>query len=117
MFTMQATANGYAYSRSGATQIAAICVLLAYVLLALAHASYSAWTGWYSGCWDTATEIAVLALNSEPTTIIKNTGAGIRTVGTLEEPINIVAKDGRLVMLPTHDKYSGERIRNGYAYG
>ena len=115
--TVQATVNGYAYSWHGGTQIAAICTLLVYAVLASLHTIYSALTGWYSGCWDTAPEIAVLALNSESTQATKNTGAGIGAIRTFEESIHVVAKSDHLELVPSADRYTGHKIKEGAYYG
>lgn len=96
-FTMMAEALGYAYARQGAAQIAAIAVLLVYILLALSHMVYSLNTGNTSTAWDSSPEIAALALNSERTRQMPNTGAGIAHVDTFKEPVWIRATtDGRL---------------------
>lgn len=77
--------NGYAYSSQGATQIAAIIVLLVYCLLALVHIVTSIRNGLSSGAWDTTPELTALALNSEKSDAMYNTGAGIYSIKTMEK--------------------------------
>jgi hypothetical protein len=96
MFTMQATVNGYAYASKGAVQRAAMGVLLFYSLMALAHIVYSCMTGWSSTSWASVPEIAALAMNSQRTEKLKNTGAGISTARVYEERVWIRARDDRL---------------------
>lgn len=96
MFTMQATVNGYAYASRGPVQKAAMGVLLFYSLMALAHIAYSCMTGWSSTSWDSVPEIAALAMNSQSTEKLKNTGAGISTAGVYEERVWIRARDDHL---------------------
>lgn len=118
-FILAATVNGYAYSWHGAVQITAIVVLLIYASLATYHTIYSCATGIYSGCWDTAPEIAVLALNSESTDFTKNTGAGIGTMGTYKKSIHVVTKSGHLEIVPSDQRIAsgGARIKRGDPYG
>jgi hypothetical protein len=96
MFTMRATINGYAYASSGAVQKAAMCVLITYSLMAIAHFIYSCVSGWSSGSWETVPEIAALAMNSRRTEALRKTGAGIATTGVYEERVWIRARDDRL---------------------
>lgn len=92
-FQMSAAANGYAYSYKGAIQKAALGVFLVYIVLAIGHFGYSIATGWTSTAWDTLPEIAALAMNSQQTAALRNTGAGIATVGVFEETVKVRAKD------------------------
>ena len=96
MFTMRATANGYAYSYKGATQKAAIAVLIVYVLLALGHVVYSGRTGWTSTAWDTMPEIAALAMSSSQSSRLQNTGAGIYTMRVYQENVKTRVRDQRV---------------------
>ena len=96
MFTMRATANGYAYSRKEATQKAAIAVLITYVLLALGHVIYSGRTGWTSTTWDTMPEIAALAMSSSQSSRLHNTGAGIYTMRVYQENVKTRVRDQRV---------------------
>jgi hypothetical protein len=114
-FTMHATDNGYAYSYEGITQKAAMAVLFFYSLLALLHLVYTTSTGWTSTAWDSAPEIAALALRSEKSRKLKNTGAGIMTTEVFEERVRIRDKDGHLEYVFT-DTEGGWRVSKNRAY-
>ena len=96
MFTMHATVNGYAYSYRGITQKAAIVVLLLYCVLAVAHVIYSICWGWSTTAWETMPEVAALAMNSQQTDRLYNTGGGIDTRGVYEERVKIRVREDRL---------------------
>lgn len=98
-FVMRADAYGYAYSAYGASQIAQVMVLVVYIVLATAHFAYTVSTGWSFTAWDSAPELAVLALNSRQTGLTYNTGAGIGTVATFEKSVRIRDRDGHLEMV------------------
>lgn len=106
MFTMQAYVTGYAWSSRGKLQKAILGVLSAYVVVALAHVGYSAWTGWTSTSWETAPEIIALAMNSQPTEKLHNTGSGIDTVRPFKEKVRIRSRDGHLEFV-FHDNNDG----------
>ena len=77
--TMHAYAKGYAYSAKGATTKLSIAVLLIYSTLAMAHWIYLVVRGVTSSSWDSNGEVAALALNSERSARLCNTGAGIES--------------------------------------
>ena len=86
---MTATVNGYAYSGAGKTQKAQMIVLCVYVLLALCHVYYSLRTGISSSSWGSGSEVTALAMNSKPVWQLKNTGAGISTVGVFKHKVKV----------------------------
>jgi hypothetical protein len=114
-FKFEAQVLGYAYSPRGKTQVAAMTVLSAYVLLVLCHIGYSVITGWYSSGWGTTSELTALAMNSDPTDKLKNTGAGIETIQVFSEKVTIRLKDERLQMV-FKDGDPGQKIQAGKAY-
>lgn len=116
-YEIKVTIEGYAYSYRGATQIAAICILLIYFLLACCHTVYAGWTGWCSRSWDTAPEITALALTSDAVGTTSNTGAGIHTMETIEQGIQIREKNERLQIVPTHNFRVQPNIIPGIKYG
>jgi hypothetical protein len=118
MFTMKATANGYAYSSRGMLQKSAIAVLLFYSAFALSHVGYSLWTGWTATAWDTVPEIVALAMNSTKTQALDNTGAGVETIGVYEEKVRVKVRDDNLefVFKDTNDEETGTIVRSR-AYG
>ncbi|KAK4983231.1 hypothetical protein LTR50_007351 [Elasticomyces elasticus] len=117
MLIMRATVNGYAYSYRGATQIAAMGTLTVYCMFAMLHFGWSSWTGWTSTSWETAPEIAALAMNSKPTNRLRNTGAGIATTAVFKENVRIMAKDGHVVMVFKDKEGGHSTIKPNRAYG
>lgn len=117
MFTMKATVNGYAYSSRGILQKSAMVVLLFYSMFAVFHTAYSLWTGYSSTCWDTLPEIAALAVNSERTDKLRNTGAGTATVGVYEEKVRIMVKDNKLEFVFRDTDRDADMIRPNEEYG
>ena len=104
------TINGYAYNIRGAAPKVAITFLLIYCTIALSHVFYSGVTGKitfitqcrapvthysYSGtsstCWDSIGEVTALAMNSTPTTLLKNTCAGIMELNIFKIPVRVLA--------------------------
>jgi len=116
-FKMSAAVNGYAYSYKGATQKAAIGVLLLYILLATLHAMYSLRTGWVSTSWDTLPEIAALAMNSSKSEALHNTGAGIATVGVFEETVRVRARNGGVELVFDDTQNNAFIVRRDREYG
>lgn len=98
IFTMRATANGYAYSSKGPAAMISIVVLLTYSFSATLHFIYSILSKESSNSWDSMSEIAALALNSEKPKSLQNTGAGIETAGIFEKRVRVIAKGDRLEM-------------------
>ena len=82
-FDMSASVIGYAYSPRGATQKAAIAVLLAYIIVVFLHFGYSLWAARGLPSPDTQPKIAVMAMDSEATELSDNMGTG---TGAAEEP-------------------------------
>ncbi len=117
MFTMQAFVTGYAYRSEGKTQIASMAVLAAYVLLALAHFAYASYTGYSSNAWDSAPEIAALAMNSQRTEKLNNTGAGIYHSGVFKELVRVRAKDDNVGMVFNDTNEQCTIIRPNRCYG
>ena len=94
-WNMQVNIDGYAYSTRGQTMKVAVGILLAYVLVAVAHAAWSLKTGISLGCWDTASEITALAMNSARTDMLRNTCSGIETFEPFKQTVRVVMRRGR----------------------
>ncbi len=90
-FDMSASIIGYAYSYKGATQKAAIAVLLAYIILTILHFGYSLWAGWPLTSRDTQPKIAVMAMNSEKTKTSDDIGTGTAAAEGFEENLRLRA--------------------------
>ena len=110
MFTMYAADYGYAYSNHGATQKAAIVVLLVYSILAMGHVCYSGKTGWTSTAWDTMPEIAALAMSSKQTAKLRNTGTGIYTVGVYQEAVRTRVREQHVEFVFNDTKEGSDTI-------
>ena len=85
------TIEGFAYNTRGATPKVAICVLLAYCIFALAHVLYAGISGISATCWDSIGEVTALAVNSTPTTLLRNTCAGITELSIFKTPVRVLA--------------------------
>ncbi|KAL8881257.1 MAG: hypothetical protein Q9198_001507 [Flavoplaca austrocitrina] len=107
--TMHATATGYAYSPKGFTTILSIAVLLIYSCIVLTHWGYTIWMQECSTSWHSSSEIAALAMNSQATDILHNTGAGVETSKIFRRRVRIVSV-GEKVELTFEEKADQERI-------
>lgn len=82
--------QGYAYNTRGVIPKFAICLLLLYCAFAIAHTFYAGISGISSTCWDSIAEVTALAVNSPPTTALRNTCAGITEFGIFMLPVRIL---------------------------
>lgn len=90
-FHVDSTIEGYAYNIRGASPRVAICFLLLYCIVALTHTFYSIISGVSSTCWDSIGEVTALAMNSTPTTVLRNTCAGISELRIYKLPVRVLA--------------------------
>lgn len=116
MLELQVTNYGYAYSYSGATQKAAIIVLLSYTLLVLLHSLLTIWNGWSSNSWGSSSEIAALAINSPNYDGMRNTGAGVHTISVFEKNVQVDVEQGNLQMIFEVTKKSNQ-VEANIPYG
>ena len=82
--------QGYAYNTHGVIPKLAICLLLLYCAFAIAHVLYAGISGISSTSWDSIAEVTALAVNSPPTTALRNTCAGITEFGIFKLPVRIL---------------------------
>ncbi|MCJ1466014.1 hypothetical protein MMC07_004633 [Pseudocyphellaria aurata] len=87
---VDSTIQGYAYNIDGPAPKLAIAFLLTYCCLALGHCFYSGISGISSTCWDSISEVTALAMNSPPTTVLRNTCAGITEIRIFRTPVRIL---------------------------
>ena len=95
--TMSVIITGYSFLASEMTDYLSIAVLCAHAIIALISVVGIVWKRNSSGCWDTFTEVLVLAQNSRPATrALMNTCAGIGTPKTYSRKAEVRAtsKDG-----------------------
>jgi hypothetical protein len=52
-----------------------------------------------SSSWEAVSGIVALAMNSAPTSVLRNTGAGISTIGPLKEKVKIGVRENHLQMI------------------
>lgn len=90
-FRVYTTVEGFAYNMAGATPKVAICFLLVYCVFALSHIFYAGITGISSTCWDSIGEVTALAVNSTPSTLLRNTCAGITELNIFKIPVRVLA--------------------------
>ncbi|KAL8917164.1 MAG: hypothetical protein Q9208_008133, partial [Pyrenodesmia sp. 3 TL-2023] len=91
-FEMESALQGYAYNADSAPPRVAIGILMAYCIFAVAHICYLAISGMSSTCWDSIAEVTALAVNSSPTTALRNTCAGIAELHIFKLPVRILAR-------------------------
>ncbi|KAJ5106416.1 hypothetical protein N7456_003091 [Penicillium angulare] len=115
-FSMKATANGYAYGMGGATSVAAMVVLLIYCAMTVPHTVFVWWTGWTSSSWDSIPELVALALQSNSTVALKNTGAGISTAALFREPVQVLDVRRRLKLTFRDTEGDGFPVKENETY-
>lgn len=89
-FTVRVDVNGYAYSMRGATVYLSCAVLIVYCLLAGVHSLFVMIKASSSNAWDSVSEVTALAMQSQPTEVLKNTSAGISTTKLFSYLVKVV---------------------------
>ncbi|KAL8692361.1 MAG: hypothetical protein Q9218_002612 [Villophora microphyllina] len=87
---VDSSVEGYAFSTEGFAPKLTAAVLLIYCALVVAHFCYATISGVSSTSWDSIAELVVLAVNSSPTTQLRNTCAGITQLSVFRTPIRIL---------------------------
>jgi len=111
-FEAKVTVNGYGYGITIATLLSTI-VLVIYSLIASIYVVYSICFGKTSSSWESIAELVALAVNSQPSAALHNTGAGIATLSTYKQPVGIRVSEDRLQML---FEGGGEKITPNECY-
>ena len=113
---MISTVLGYGYGITSA-RLLAIIVLFIYSLIAIMYVVYSTcYTKTTSSAWESITEFIAVAVNSRPSSVLGNTGAGIGTLGVLKQPVKIGVRDGNLQMVFRDGTNIDKVLQNEY-YG
>ncbi|OCK79240.1 hypothetical protein K432DRAFT_383222 [Lepidopterella palustris CBS 459.81] len=88
---MQETVTGFGYQASNVSDYLSLLVLFTHILIAFAHTTYVlGFTRRTSGCWDTFSELVVLAQQSLPTKrALRNTCAGIQCAETFRRRVRV----------------------------
>ncbi|KAI9864753.1 MAG: hypothetical protein M1824_004660 [Vezdaea acicularis] len=115
------TVRGYAYGTNGAAIITSLVVLLTYSALAIAHSIWIiCFSRMSSNSWETISEVTALAMNSPPTSALRNTCAGISTIQTFSQRVRILAVSDHLEMaFVDHDdsEIGGTAVEPNRYYG
>jgi hypothetical protein len=98
-FTMHTTANGYAYSIRGSAAKFAMSVLLFHTFIALCHWVYMSYSKQSSTSWESIAELVALAMNSRPSEVFANTGAGIDCGELFKDQTQVVERGDRLELV------------------
>ena len=115
-FEMRSAALGYGYGIATANLLSMI-VLCVYSLIAIIHVFTSVCcTKTTSSAWESITEIIALAVSSSPSPSLRNTGAGIDTLGVFKQPVKIGVSDECLQMVFNDEKAVNKVSQNEY-YG
>lgn len=112
-FTVHVDVNGYAYSMRGATVYLSCVVLISYCLLVGVHFAFVVIKNTSSNAWDSVSEVTALAMQSQPTEVLRNTSAGISTTKLFSHLVKVVRtgvdKDHLELDFGDHPGY-GERL-------
>lgn len=94
-FVLKMTVHGYAYKMNSTTDLAAVIILFIYSACAIAHLGWTIFcVRMSSGAWSSVGEVTALAMNSKPTTMMRNTCAGVLSTANYSAPIRILEGDG-----------------------
>ena len=80
--------SGLSYRMTLASKLA-IAALCTHIFIATTHTIWTLRKRQSSACWDSVTEILVLAQNSKPSSTLENTAAGIRYSSTYAKRVSI----------------------------
>ncbi|KAL8679289.1 MAG: hypothetical protein Q9186_004433 [Xanthomendoza sp. 1 TL-2023] len=89
-FRVDSSLEGFAYNTITQSPRIAIAIMMLYCLLVVGHILYTGITGISSNSWDTIAEITALAINSSPTSALRNTCAGISELHIFKLPVRIL---------------------------
>jgi hypothetical protein len=110
---------GYGYGMNTITKKIAAAVLLTQAVIALATVVALALSKRISSSWSSVGELLALAINSNPTPRLQNTGAGISRLDTWKEKVMVRVVDGDLQMIFEGDgrlkEYSKPAVGKKYA--
>ena len=120
-FTVHVDVNGYAYSLKGAAMLLSCAVLLSYCFLVAVHSTFVVITRTSSNAWDTVSEVTALAMQSQPTEVLKNTCAGFSTAAVFSRLVKVVktgpAGDHLELDFGDYGRGYGERLVEDEFYG
>lgn len=123
---VDSSVEGYAFSIDGIAPKLTAAVLLTYCAFVISHLCYAIISGVSSTSWDSIAELVSLAVNSSPTSQLRNTCAGITQMSVFRLPVRILTtKDAwneedhlELVYGGVDDSAAKRsRIRENHEYG
>lgn len=115
-FSLDTAVTGYAFGLRTASGIEsstliANLILLLYATIGTSYVVYMVlFSRWDVNAWEGMTELLVLALHSDVAGVeaMRNTSAGIETIGPLKTGVVFVARDGHVEMVLGEDGCEGE---------
>ena len=93
-FTMRAGVQGWAFNRRDSAANFTIIALLLHILIAFGHIGYTIWKWKSSSNWGSISELVALAMTSEPSQALENTGAGIDSGAAFENRGQVIDRNG-----------------------
>ena len=115
---MQVNAQGLAYNPRGSAAKFAMFALLLYIFLALGHFVYTVfWTRETSSSWDSISELVALAMKSDQSKNLVNTGAGIDSFAIFKQRTQVIDKDGHLQLAVGDPVGRYEMVKPNEYYG
>ncbi|KAJ9659042.1 hypothetical protein H2198_003331 [Neophaeococcomyces mojaviensis] len=81
--------SGYGFNSSGITVRLSITVLVIYDVLVVSYLIWTFVTGRTSSSWDSVGELLMLALNSKRATFLGRTSAGVESLSTYRQEVNV----------------------------
>jgi hypothetical protein len=94
-----------------ASTFVSITILLFYVVIATSYVVYMlSFSQWYVNAWDSMTELLALALHSSVNGVeeMRNTSAGIDTLGPLRVPVVFAARNGHVEIVLSGEGGNGK---------
>ncbi|KAH8667652.1 hypothetical protein BGZ60DRAFT_409696 [Tricladium varicosporioides] len=109
---------GYSYSIRGITRHLATGILLLHVFIASIYIFLVIHFGWTCYGLSSLVEFVVLAINSEPTKILRNASAGIERFDTYKHLVRLRAIDNDFLnlILDSDEDENGEQVEDGELY-
>ena len=106
ILTFQGRVPGYGWNLDGIPIKIALPILLLYCVYALSYSLYTLFTGRSSNTWRSISDLTALAMNSTPTSALKNTSCGVGLTDTYRKLVSVreVEKHKRLEFVFKQDE-------------
>ena len=117
-FTMLADAEGFAYNSRGSAAKFAMIALVVHLSIALIHLVYTTLYNTETlSSWGSVSELVALAMSSDQSERLENTGAGIDSDAIFEERTQVIDKGGRLQLAVGDPAEPYEPVEANKEYG